>query len=330
MAWLNRSHTTTDSKALLSTLKALPPDKLFNPIKKALADKSTKSEAIELVGKLEHPRALDLLQGLIRDEAHCKRVADILLATDSEDAEAALCEAWGKEPTDKPVFTIITERLSRHLLSCKHISYFTDQALSADSKHLHARRVVAKSLRLTPACTNEELSDARRKYVQLSKDRARPLDVPARATPLKIRGGRRWDANREFNSTEWLRFPVPEWTSNRDHRLVIQFYPLGNDDCSVGYSSTEGMWNVTMQGGEGVIVPGNQEEYHTLARSHQWNRFEIQVSVHDIPDVKSKSRTVAMLVNDYPIEYDGTFNGDITGMFLSGHCIIGGCYVENL
>ena len=326
--WVSKSATSTNSDSLLSSIRSQPPAKIFEPLRRALANAPTRSATIDLIGKIQHPRMPELFKETVRSEDHCLRTATLLLEFGTEDAERVLSDTWAKEPVGSPVFTLLTAQLSRHRLYGKNISFFTDRALATDAKALDAKKIAVGSLRIPLSCSEEELREARQKHIDDAKERALIRDTPINGTPIPIRQGLKWDANREIDTENWPHFPVPGWSSTNNHKLVLQFYPLEDDNCEVGYASTGGMWSIKMRDGLGIIITGSREEYTTPARSIQWNHFAIEVSIHDIPGTKSKSRTVRLFVNDQLIDYHGSFNGDIQGIVIHGHSIIGGCYIE--
>jgi hypothetical protein len=315
------------ARAILAELRALPTERTEQAMSKAIKS-GPNSRSIDLIGQLAHPRAWHLLQNLAQDETWGARAIHALLKCNDEDTERSVCQKWDRLPPDGHTFRVWSEALQTHRLYTKQIEFFAKQGKGAGTKADTARRIAAKSLGTTLDANSDDIANALRSYMKAQQLLGTPHPVPADAIALRTSTGIKWDSNRELPSETQIHIPTPEWAGTEDHILVIRFAPLSDNDVEIGYESGEGLWSIKMREGKGVIVAGSMEEYPTDVTPSTWNTFSFQVQVDDEEGVVQKSRTIAMKVNDRRIQGYFSLNGDLTGIYVRGHCAVGGCYIE--
>ena len=316
------------AEAILSALRAIPPETTEAAISKAINAGENNRRTINLVGKLAHPRAWQLLQKLAYDEKWGGLAVDALLTCNDEDTERSVCQRWDLLPPDGQTFRLWSDALQSHRLYTKQIESFAKKGKGFGTKADTARRIAANSLQTKPDANAEDITTALRSYMKTEQLLGTRHVVPANAFAVRTQEGIKWNSNRELPSDTRIHIPVPEWAAKEDHILVIRFVPLSDNATEIGYESGEGLWSIKLREGEGVIVAGDMEEYPTSVKPSTWNTFAFHVQVDDEEGVVHKSRTIAMKVNDKPIQGYFSLNGDLYGISVRGHCAVGGCYIE--
>jgi hypothetical protein len=326
------------AERLVAALRWADSAKTFEALRKGLTEPSTRFAATTLTAQMRHPRAWELL-GKAIDSPDYEDAIQALWQCDDPSIEVKLLEKWYGLDPNAPTNNYLAATIQNRQLSTQTIDRlatlaFPDYTPGSDispartAKQVAARAMLCAKVGFPPGLEKEALAfineSIRDKSRILSKSR------PVLGTPIRLHGGIAWGDNREYQGSDMVLVVLPEWTQADPHEVTFWFHPLSDNNCSVGYASTQGTWSVDMIGGEGRIVTGTQVEHITSARPKEWSKACFQVKCLDVPGRTEKDREVTIFVNDKKVIPRYSFNGTLQGLTFQGPVVVGSCSIQKI
>ena len=313
--------TQQRADAIASSLALVEPAKSFSPLRDAASIEGKRAAAAWLVAKTRHPKAWDIL-GKYVTSADYDVVVDSLVECGGDVVERELRNRWAAEAVDSTLYAYLVSKLAKARLNAESVAFFVGK-IGDEKNGADARTIARAALKLDSNAGDAQMLEANASFQQTAALFCRRWTTKGTVVPLQ--GGEAWGDNRQFGPEAHLCTPLPEWTKSKNHILVVRFIPLSDDNCEVGYESTQGIWSVNMQRGVGKVVAGDQVEYPTTARVKAWCEIKFDVKVKDLPGQVEKDREITITVDGKVLMRGFAFNGDIKGVLIHGASVVGAC-----
>lgn len=290
----------------------------------------------KLTLRLGHPDAWDILSDHVNSSEY-SAVVDALLELGNGRNAALLVDRWFAMDPSLPVCDYIGDALKRKLwgydcvtklveITCKGAKISDSWSVAKIARFEKARKLVREQMGVPEHWGDGSVME---KHKQLQeKWKILGKKFPGVGIPIRLLGGLSWGENKEYDERDGVLIPVHELVQGASHELVIHMQPMSADDCEVGYSSTQGVWSVSMMRGEGRIISGDRVEHITDAKVGSWSELRFVVRSLDVRGEKEKERRVDVYVGGKRILSQYMFNGTILGVYIRGRVVVGGCSVK--
>lgn len=314
----------TDEKA--QAIARLDPAHLRTPLRDALADEETRIRAMDLIGRIRHPQAWDLLSPFVMSEDY-EPAIDALTACGDPVTERGLRTIWSKEPDDSDRMTYLSKALATSTLRSESVRFFVAECLAG--RHLpHSRKLATKALEVGPETADPDLRKALVKYEERMKLYARDWRIVG--TPIDLPSGTKHGDNVLCDSGTNFTSGLPDWCQFEDHTVVLRFLPLEPKHVAVGYASREGAWFVEMLDGKGDFLKTRESREPTSVKQGTWSELQFVVRVDRKQATANRIRRITVSVDGKEMPGPLGFDGDLLGATVQGRCIVGGfCVVKN-